>query len=215
MLPSEEKPLPGVGVYWIEEADYPALLKIFDDAATLPPAWAQWRKMAEEMEKGLKAFLSWWSRRGTAIRCYACASIRKHFPPGAPRMALRPAGRKANPLRRKRQKKKGRGGEKNMSAAFEELDYRQTPIGALSLRRRRELSLGVDVFEIKLGDEFLMSSLFTASEIALARLGLADCPPGERPSMSWSAGWGSATRRRPCWSTRRWPRSSSSRRCNR
>jgi spermidine synthase len=60
-----------------------------------------------------------------------------------------------------------------MSAAFEELDYRPTPIGALSLRRRRELTLGVDVFEIKLGDEFLMSSLFTASEIALARLGLA------------------------------------------
>jgi spermidine synthase len=60
-----------------------------------------------------------------------------------------------------------------MSADFEELDYRPTPIGALSLRRRRELQLGVDVFEIKLGDEFLMSSLFTASEIALARLGLA------------------------------------------
>lgn len=60
-----------------------------------------------------------------------------------------------------------------MSQYFEELDYRPTPIGALSLRRRRELSLGVDVFEIKLGDEFLMSSLFTASEIALARLGLA------------------------------------------
>src|SRR5262249_6123379 len=54
------------------------------------------------------------------------------------------------------------------------LDYRPTPIGALSLRRRRELKLGVDVFEIKLGDEFLMSSLFTASEIALARLGLAE-----------------------------------------
>lgn len=61
-----------------------------------------------------------------------------------------------------------------MSAYFEELDYRPTPIGALSLRRRRELSLEVDVFEIKLGDEFLMSSLFTASEIALARLGLAE-----------------------------------------
>jgi len=60
-----------------------------------------------------------------------------------------------------------------MSPDFEELDYRPTPIGALSLRRRRELTLGVDVFEIKLGDEFLMSSLFTASEIALARLGLA------------------------------------------
>jgi hypothetical protein len=32
----------------------------------------------------------------------------------------------------------------------------------------------VDVFEIKLGDESLMSSVFTASEIALARLGLAE-----------------------------------------
>lgn len=61
-----------------------------------------------------------------------------------------------------------------MSAAFEELDYRVTPIGALSLRRRRELTSGIDVFEIKLGDEFLMSSQFTASEIALARLALAD-----------------------------------------
>lgn len=61
-----------------------------------------------------------------------------------------------------------------MSALFEELDYQPTPIGALSLRRRRELSLGVDVFEIKLGDEYLMSSLFTASEIALAQLGLAE-----------------------------------------
>jgi spermidine synthase len=66
-----------------------------------------------------------------------------------------------------------------MGAAFEELDYRETSIGALSLRRRRELTLGVDVFEIKLGDEFLMSSLFTASEIALARLGLAGLS-GER-----------------------------------
>jgi spermidine synthase len=61
-----------------------------------------------------------------------------------------------------------------MSLYFEELDYRLTSIGALSLRRRRELSLGFDVFEIKLGDEYLMSSLFTASEIALARLGLAE-----------------------------------------
>lgn len=59
-----------------------------------------------------------------------------------------------------------------MSLLFEELDYRDTPIGALSLRRRRELRLDVDVLEIKLGDEFLMSSLFTDSEIALGRLGL-------------------------------------------
>jgi spermidine synthase len=63
-----------------------------------------------------------------------------------------------------------------MSALFEELGYRETPIGALSLRRRRELALSIDVFEIKLGEDFLMSSLFTASEIALARLGLAELP---------------------------------------
>ncbi|PQO24496.1 spermidine synthase [Rhodobacteraceae bacterium WD3A24] len=59
-----------------------------------------------------------------------------------------------------------------MSRLFEELDWQPTPIGAVSLRRRRELKLGVDVYEIRLGHEFLMTSLFTASEIALARLGL-------------------------------------------
>jgi spermidine synthase len=60
-----------------------------------------------------------------------------------------------------------------MSAMFEELDFRPTPIGVLTLRRRRQLSTGIDIYEIKLGDEFLMSSLFTAAEIELARLGLA------------------------------------------
>ncbi|WP_244500846.1 hypothetical protein [Methyloceanibacter marginalis] len=84
-----------------------------------------------------------------------------------------------------------------MSALFEELDYCPTPIGALSLRRRRDLKLDVDVFEIKLGDESLMSSLFTASEIALARLGLAAWVKGSR-AMLWSAGLASATRLRPC-----------------
>jgi spermidine synthase len=62
-----------------------------------------------------------------------------------------------------------------MSRLFEELDYRPTPIGALVLRRRHEARLGVDVLEIKLGEEHLMSDLFTASEIALANLGLAAC----------------------------------------
>ncbi|MEM8539838.1 MAG: spermidine synthase [Pseudomonadota bacterium] len=60
-----------------------------------------------------------------------------------------------------------------MSALFEELDYAPTPIGAISLRRRHILALKTDVFEIMLGDEHLMSSLFTASEVALADLGLA------------------------------------------
>jgi spermidine synthase len=60
--------------------------------------------------------------------------------------------------------------------AFEELDYRPTPLGALSLRRRRDPAGGEDVFEVKLGEAFLMSSRFTTSEIALARLGLAATP---------------------------------------
>ena len=46
-------------------------------------------------------------------------------------------------------------------------------MGVISLRRRIEPSVNVDVYEVKLGDEFLMSSLFTVAEVALARLGLA------------------------------------------
>ena len=61
-----------------------------------------------------------------------------------------------------------------MSRAFEELDRQTTPMGEISLRRRLEPTLQVDVFEVKLGDEFLMSSLFTVGEKALAELGLAD-----------------------------------------
>src|ERR1700712_514673 len=60
-----------------------------------------------------------------------------------------------------------------MSARFEELDWQQTPMGDLTLRRRTEPTLGVEVFEVKLGDEFLMSSLFTIAEEELATLGLA------------------------------------------
>lgn len=60
-----------------------------------------------------------------------------------------------------------------MSRHFEELGYCPTPVGLLSLRRRREMKLDTDVYEIKLGEQYLMSSLFTVSEIALARLGLA------------------------------------------
>jgi spermidine synthase len=60
-----------------------------------------------------------------------------------------------------------------MSLTFEELDYQQTPLGEISLRRRAEPRLdGEILYEVKLGDEFLMSSLFTEAEIQLARLGL-------------------------------------------
>lgn len=60
-----------------------------------------------------------------------------------------------------------------MSARFEELAWSQTPRGEISLRRRLEPTLKVDVYEVKLNEEFLMSSLFTVAEVELARLGLA------------------------------------------
>jgi spermidine synthase len=60
-----------------------------------------------------------------------------------------------------------------VGARFEELDWSETRMGVISLRRRVEASLKVDVYEVKLGDEFLMSSLFTVAEVELARLGLA------------------------------------------
>jgi spermidine synthase len=60
-----------------------------------------------------------------------------------------------------------------MSRDFEEIDYQQTPLGELTLRRRRVLALdGIEVFEVKLGSAFLMSSLFHEVEVALADLGL-------------------------------------------
>ena len=58
---------------------------------------------------------------------------------------------------------------------IEELGYQKTLLGDLTLRRRPEPLLGdIDVFEVKLGDEYLMSSLFTESEQQLATLGLSD-----------------------------------------
>jgi spermidine synthase len=60
-----------------------------------------------------------------------------------------------------------------MGAPFEELDWRPTPMGAVSLRRRRDPLLRVEVYEIKLDDEFLMSSLWTAGEVELGLLALA------------------------------------------
>ncbi|MEO6956428.1 MAG: spermidine synthase [Antricoccus sp.] len=63
-----------------------------------------------------------------------------------------------------------------MSAHFAELAWQQTPMGDISLRRRLDPKQHVDVYEVKLGDEFLMSSLFTVAEIELARLALAELP---------------------------------------
>ncbi|KJK39558.1 spermidine synthase [Streptomyces variegatus] len=66
-----------------------------------------------------------------------------------------------------------------MSLRFEEIDWQPTPLGEISLRRRRHPVSGDDVYEVKLGDEFLMSSLFTTGEIALTELALAELPATE------------------------------------
>ncbi|MET9631105.1 spermidine synthase [Lentzea sp. NPDC006480] len=63
-----------------------------------------------------------------------------------------------------------------MSARFQELDWRQTPLGELTLRKRHDPVAGKEVHEIKLNDEFLMSSMFVVAEVELARLALAEIP---------------------------------------
>jgi spermidine synthase len=57
--------------------------------------------------------------------------------------------------------------------SIEELDYQQTVLGELILRRRRSLRVNEpDIFEVKLNEEYLMSSLFHEGEEALADLAL-------------------------------------------
>ncbi len=60
-----------------------------------------------------------------------------------------------------------------MGILFEEIDSQPSEIGEITLRRRRIPALSNrDIFEIKLGEEFLMSSMFVDAEVALADLGL-------------------------------------------
>ncbi|QEW01923.1 spermidine synthase [Microbacterium lushaniae] len=60
-----------------------------------------------------------------------------------------------------------------MIARFEELDWQETRMGELTLRRRADPATGELIYEVKLKDEYLMSSLFTHAEEQLATLGLA------------------------------------------
>jgi spermidine synthase len=58
--------------------------------------------------------------------------------------------------------------------SMRELAFEHTELGELTLRRRIEPRLdNLEIYEVKLGEEYLMSSLFTESEKELARLGLA------------------------------------------
>lgn len=61
-----------------------------------------------------------------------------------------------------------------MPPLFEEIDSQSSALGEISLRRRKIPVFGDrDIYEVKLGDEFLMSSMFVEAEEALSTLGLA------------------------------------------
>ena len=61
-----------------------------------------------------------------------------------------------------------------MPPLFQEIDSQSSPLGVISLRKRRMPVTGDrDIYEVKLGDEFMMSSLFVEAEEALSTLGLA------------------------------------------
>lgn len=62
-----------------------------------------------------------------------------------------------------------------MSKFFEELDFQPTPMGDICLRRRIVAMLNdLEVFEVTLAEDFLMSSMFHAVEDAVSDLGLAE-----------------------------------------
>lgn len=60
-----------------------------------------------------------------------------------------------------------------MGLLFEQIDSQPSVIGEITLRRRKIPALGPrDIFEVKLGEEFLMSSMFVDAEVALSDIGL-------------------------------------------
>jgi spermidine synthase len=82
-----------------------------------------------------------------------------------------------------------------VSAKIEELDWSRTPLGEISLRRRVDPATGQDLFEVKLGDEFLMSSAFTVAEEELARIALERLPGASLDVAVGGLGLGYTARR--------------------
>lgn len=65
-----------------------------------------------------------------------------------------------------------------MTRRFEELAWADTDIGTVTLRRRWEPVTQQQIYEVKLDEAFLMSSLFTVAEEEMAKLAL-EMHPGE------------------------------------
>jgi hypothetical protein len=98
MTNADDRPPPAVGAYWIDESDYPALIEMFADGNRLPRTWAEWLKIAEEMESGLKAyghvvmrvrldpktFPDWCAANGTSVgsegrKKFVAAAVRERY----------------------------------------------------------------------------------------------------------------------------------------
>ena len=82
-----------------------------------------------------------------------------------------------------------------MSARFEVLDVSTTPLGEVTLWRRIDPTSGGDVFEVKLGDEYLMSSRFTVAEIEVARIALDSLPGSDLDVVVGGLGLGYTAQR--------------------
>lgn len=74
---------------------------------------------------------------------------------------------------------------------FREIDFQETPLGELILRERSSPSLGgAIVTEVLLDGEYLMSSHVTASETALATIGIAAAKTEDGPVLIGGLGLG-------------------------
>ncbi|GLY95918.1 spermidine synthase [Actinoplanes sp. NBRC 103695] len=81
-----------------------------------------------------------------------------------------------------------------MHPRLTELDWAATRIGEISLRRRLEPLTRTEVYEVKLGDEYLMSSMFTVAEEELSRLTLAALPDAPLDAVVGGLGLGYTAR---------------------
>jgi len=78
-----------------------------------------------------------------------------------------------------------------MTPTLNELDRSATPLGELTLRHRRAASLGdVDIHEVLLNGQLLMSSLVNVSEVALAVEALGRVPGAARGVLVGGLGLG-------------------------
>jgi Spermidine synthase len=81
-----------------------------------------------------------------------------------------------------------------VSGRIAEIDWQSTPWGEISLRRRHDPVLDREVFEVLLGDEYLMSSSFTAAEEELASAALDSVSGNELRVLVGGLGLGHTAR---------------------